>query len=61
MAVAAASHDHMLSKVEQELDARTVGDQRRCQPRRRDIECRVPRMVKPRRMCEPVFSCNLQK
>src|SRR5690606_914230 len=59
-AVAAPADDLVISKVEQDLDAGAVGDQRRGQPDWCHIEGRGPRMVDPRRMGQPVLTGYLQ-
>src|SRR5690606_21497593 len=58
--VAAGADDLVLAKVEQDLDTGSVGYGRGCQAVRRDIKGRVPRMVEPRRVRQPVLACDLQ-
>lgn len=58
--VAARARHHMIMKVEHDLDARTVRDQRGCQAGRGDIESGIPGMIEPRCMGQSVLADDLQ-
>src|SRR5690606_37353426 len=57
---AGCTDDLVIPQVEQDLDARTIGNGRRRQAPRRDVERRMPRVVDPRRVCNPVLAGHLQ-
>jgi hypothetical protein len=59
-AVAAVADDSVMAKIEQDLDARAIGYRRGCEALRRNIKGRVPRMVEPWRVGEPVFADDLK-
>src|SRR5690554_3758392 len=59
-AVTGGSQDLVLSKVEQDLDARAVEYGRGTQTAWGDIEGRMPRMIQPRGMSKPVLAGDLQ-
>src|SRR5690606_21313378 len=59
-AIAADAHDRVLTKVKLDLDAGAVGNHGGRQSAGRDVESRIPGMVEPRAMSQPVFACDLQ-
>lgn len=58
--VAGGADNAVIVEVEQDLDAGTVMDHRRRQPARRDIEGRMPGVVDPRRVRQPILAGDLE-
>ena len=59
-AVAAGPPQRVIDKIEGDLDARPVRDQRGGQAARRDVERGIPGMIEPRGAGEPVLPRDLQ-